>query len=617
VRSLSILALMLRAKRNRSQFTKRGVSMSLQSNCAEGARPRGSIALKPAARVLADIDDESSEADEPIATSSTWRHWFDDQVSWLTSSVLHAAALMVLALIPLSTHERATVQTVTVDAPRRKDDDSPIVPFIPHLPDKLDDKSPDNADVPPTLEPPPMLIPKIGSDDGEASQRGVPNNILEDWASKEKQAGAIGPNHSRRITDGGSGEKGNPRGIDGRPDGIGNRRNRQPSGRDGPTGDTEKAVDAALAWLAAHQLPDGSWSFDHRDGVCNGRCKNHGQFAKAKNAATGLALLTFLGAGETHVEGRYRANVDAGLRYLVATQKLAVAAGSWHETVGNSGNYSHAIATLAICEAYAMAQLPPVPKKPEKSPSEMTEEERRRAKEERERAKQKPVKAIEKQRLAAAAQAGINYLVEGQHPAGGWRYNNGQEGDTSVVGWALMALKSGHLSKVKVPVNSVVGASKFLDSVQEGDYGAIYHYMADKNRPQDALKATTAIGLLCRMYLGWDKNHPGIAEGVTQLSRWEPSTVGGTNMYYNYYATQVMHHYRGDLWKKWNVAMREHLVKTQAKQDHEHGSWHFTGDHGTNAGGRLYATTLAAMTLEVYYRYLPIYRDKSVEDDLQ
>jgi hypothetical protein len=85
-------------------------------------------------------------------------------------------------------------------------------------------------------------------------------------------------------------------------------------------------------------------------------------------------------------------------------------------------------------------------------------------------------------------------------------------------------------------------------------------------------------------------------------------------MYYNYYATQVMFHYGGEPWKKWNNTLRDRLVAAQAKEGHARGSWHFTGDHGAASGGRLYSTTLAAMTLEVYYRYMPIYKSKSIED---
>jgi hypothetical protein len=243
----------------------------------------------------------------------------------------------------------------------------------------------------------------------------------------------------------------------------------------------------------------------------------------------------------------------------------------------------------------------------------MTEEERRQWKEERERAKRRGTDAVTEKRLAAASQAAINYIIDGQHKDGGWRYDNGQAGDTSVVGWMLMAMKSGYLAKVRLSKNTVTGASRFLDSVQNGDYGSIYHYMPDKSRPEDALRATTAIGLLCRMYLGWDRNHPGIAEGVALLGRWQPSTGERTNMYYNYYATQVIHHYGGEAWKTWNAQMRDSLVKTQEKQGHAAGSWYMR-DRFVNQGGRLYCTTLAAMILEVYYRHLPIYRQESIEE---
>jgi hypothetical protein len=88
------------------------------------------------------------------------------------------------------------------------------------------------------------------------------------------------------------------------------------------------------------------------------------------------------------------------------------------------------------------------------------------------------------------------------------------------------------------------------------------------------------------------------------------------NMYYNYYATQVMKHYGGDTWKRWNGKMRDFLVKSQSNEGDAKGSWYFgEGDHGAKVGGRLYATSLACMTLEVYYRYLPLYGNSATEDE--
>ena len=95
--------------------------------------------------------------------------------------------------------------------------------------------------------------------------------------------------------------------------------------------------------------------------------------------------------------------------------------------------------------------------------------------------------------------------------------------------------------------------------------------------------------------------------GVAYLDAVKPMT---NNMYYNYYATQVLHHWGGDEWSRWNDVMREQLVRTQLQDGPEAGSWDVADPHG-GVGGRLFMTSLCVMTLEVYYRHLPLYqRDK-------
>jgi hypothetical protein len=77
-----------------------------------------------------------------------------------------------------------------------------------------------------------------------------------------------------------------------------------------------------------------------------------------------------------------------------------------------------------------------------------------------------------------------------------------------------------------------------------------------------------------------------------------------------------MRHWEGEEWKIWNQQMREQLIRSQAKQGHEEGSWFIgSGDNGAVPGGRLYCTAMAAMILEVYYRHMPIYRIQSIEQD--
>jgi hypothetical protein len=163
------------------------------------------------------------------------------------------------------------------------------------------------------------------------------------------------------------------------------------------------------------------------------------------------------------------------------------------------------------------------------------------------------------------------------------------------------------MAYLRVPQATVIGAAKFLDSVQ-AESGAMYGYTGP-----GAGQATTAVGLLSRMYLGWKKDNPALQRGVEYLSRTGPSKG---NMYYNYYATQVMRHWGGEEWEKWNKELRDWLVSEQNQQGHREGSWYLdAGDHGSDRGGRIYCTSMATMVLEVYYRHMPIYGQSASEDD--
>jgi hypothetical protein len=346
-------------------------------------------------------------------------------------------------------------------------------------------------------------------------------------------------------------------------------------GTGGGTMASEEAVALALKWLSEHQNSDGSWNFAHQlSPHCAGRCDHPGRQQQAQIAATALGLLPFLGAGETHRQGHYKRNVDMALKYLGRAMYQNGGNGSLWEPGGKF--YSHGLAAIALCEAYGMTR---------------------------------------DSTLEQAAQKSIDFIVTYQDPVGGgWRYfPQRPDGDTSVVGWQMMALKSANMAYLKVPSDTIRKAGYFLDSVQE-ENGAVYGY----NTPGSG-SATSAIGLLCRMYMGWDHDRPALVRGVSILSENGPSLDNTgpprNNMYYNYYGTQVLHHYGGYEWTKWNAAMRDYLVATQSKSGHEAGSWYFDGtDLGSMAGGRLYCTALATMTLEVYYRHLPLYSDQSTKD---
>jgi len=329
--------------------------------------------------------------------------------------------------------------------------------------------------------------------------------------------------------------------------------------RRGGTAESEAAVERGLRWLIAHQCNDGSWSFDHNRSLCRGACRNPGKHPSSV-AATALAVLPFLGAGYTHRQGPYQDQLDRALYYLKGKGVKHP-----HGLDFQDGTmYAHALATIALCEAYAMTGD--------------TE-------------------------LKSFAQQAINFAVYAQDlKGGGWRYVPGEPGDTTVTGWMLMALKSGQMAGLDVPSPTIFAVQRFLDSVQCDD-GAQYGYQTPQPR-----QTTTAIGLLMRMYLGWGRRHPALQRGAALLADWG---IQPDNMYYNYYAAQVLAHIDGPAWTRWNAAMRDHLIATQATHGHEAGSWYFAGGHG-DVGGRVYNTAMAVMILEVYYRYMPLYRPAAV-----
>lgn len=331
----------------------------------------------------------------------------------------------------------------------------------------------------------------------------------------------------------------------------------------GGTAESEKAVNTGLTWLQKVQQEDGSWNFAQVGGAGGG-----GTLQATQMGATALALLTFLGAGHTHdTEGSYKETVTRGLAYLLKNSEATSSGLDLSGTAqGNSQMYVQGIATICLCEASAMAPKDEI--------------------------------------LRRAATAAVRYIERAQDQVGGgWRYRPNEPGDTSVTGWQIMALQSAKARRISVRSSTMQDARMFLDSVQS-EKGARYGY----TRSGGPTNPMTAVGLLCRMYMGWKKDRPELEAGVRHLARAGPSRE---NIYYNYYATQVMHHWGGELWEQWNLRMREHLVSTQRKDGPGAGSWDVTDPHGSG-GGRIYQTALSIMTLEVYYRHLPLY--KRLED---
>jgi hypothetical protein len=342
--------------------------------------------------------------------------------------------------------------------------------------------------------------------------------------------------------------------------------------REGGTVHSEKAVEDGIDWIVRHQRSDGAWSLNYH-AQCQATGCPQQMCLESDTAATGLALLPLLGAGHVHTEkSRYQANVRKGLEWLVDHQQPTGDLFVGGAPMGYL--YSHAIATMALCEAYGISGDPT---------------------------------------LRRPAERALRFIAQAQSEAtGGWRYNPGQAGDTSVFGWQMFALRSARLAGIAVPRNVIKGCRFYLDSAAADPQKVTYSYM-----PGRAVSPVmTAEALLSRQYLGWPRNFPPLVKGARHVAM-DLEVSQERNIYYWYYATQLLHNMQNDDWKRWNVRVREAQIAMQVKGGGcDRGSWDpFSPlpDRWASSGGRHFLTALSLLTLEVYYRYLPLYQPSDTD----
>jgi hypothetical protein len=320
----------------------------------------------------------------------------------------------------------------------------------------------------------------------------------------------------------------------------------------GGTVATEDAVKLGLGWMKRQQQPDGRW-------LLSGPYTN-GCSLDNPAAATSMALLAFLGDGNTPTEGEFRQTMTKGADALLRFQDSD---GNFY--VGPEGQhrlYTQAQATIAVCELYGMTG---------------------------------------DERFREAAELAVEYCVRSQGTEGGWRYYPGQESDTSVTGWFVMALKSAEMAGIDVPQEAFDRISAYLDRVEDEE-GWRYKYRIIE---RDYSKTMTAEAVLCRQYLGWDRDDLRMRKAVEYILQ-SPIATDEREVYYWYYASQTLHHYGGEEWDAWNANLREVLPAIQEKKGREQGSWSPRDDEWGSVGGRLFMSSLCLYTLEIYYRHLPL-----------
>ena len=310
------------------------------------------------------------------------------------------------------------------------------------------------------------------------------------------------------------------------------------------------AVDSALHWLAVHQEPDGHW--------------DAAKYAGDKTAdpgVTGLAVMALMGGGNTTRKGEYRRNVMRGVEWLMKRQS---ADGAVDKNI-----YCQSIATIALCESYGRAR---------------------------------------NERVGLAARKAVAYLEKGVNPDGGWRYTaNCGASDMSVSSWPIQALKTAKLARMKFDHAVYSRAMTYVDAMTDkgaskDSSGVVgYQYQADQDYGAGH-PALTAAAMLVRQFSGVGVKSHILVKGA-ELTRKQAPDWSRKDFYLWYYATYAMHNMGGEHRVWWNRRIRDVLVQNQCKLGDNAGSWDPKGARWGSRGGRVYATALGALCLEVYYRY--------------
>jgi hypothetical protein len=515
------------------------------------------------------VDDQPADDDGPPGSGDRLREWFAAEGAWWAASfVFHMILMCTLMLIgtkikPKVVDEAPSVESANVEPVVPQNIERFEVGETPTEPAEL------NTD---TLTQAPQLqsTEPVDSSSFQGGGRPMEANGPQLGGLGGFDAKAIGPGVA---THGGGGVgvgvgTGTHAGAGGSGYGFGGRggNHRAIGAPYGLTKDSERAVAAALNWIARHQNKDGSWGLESYMAHCKDpTCRGPGN-VKTPGGATALALLPFLAAGQTQdTRGPYQKNIYAGLYYLVKNRK---ADGSLADKL----MYAESLCTITLCEAYGLSG---------------------------------------DKGLGVAAQAAVKFIESAQHAQGGWRYSPGMAGDTSVTGWCVMALKSAKMAGLTVTPAVLESAEAFLKLNARGKSGGLYSYTPkdDQEKETGPSRNMTAVALLLQQYLGHTPKEPMMLEGVAYLMHNLPDG-NARDFYYWYYATQVMHNIPGPDWDQWNRKMRTILIKSQIREDCcAAGSWDPiapTKAPFAEAGGRLFITSLAALTLEVYYRYLPL-----------
>lgn len=546
---------------------------------------------------LAEEQAEGQEQDD-----SEQRHKYASIISWVVSAAMHASAILLAGTIYFLTaapeQEIPPVRVTSIPPPPKPKEERPkmerdiVDPKV-----TLDIDAPQSDTVAPITQ---LDLPVDVSAREEEIDSPVPKGREEAVADSEMG----GQGAFMAIGAGGGGA-----GMFGSRSGGGRKR---AVGRMGGSRASESAVEAALRWFKKHQSPDGKWDAEKYFQNCteDPKCEPGSYYnypAEEVNVAmTGYALLCYLGAGYDHVTpNKYKPVVKKGIDWLLSVQQK-------DGTLGRR-NYEHAVAAMALAEAYAMTNDPEL-----RGPA------------------QRSIDVLLRRQNTSSGAGGGRGGSSGSNRLG-WDYvEPSQRNDTSVSGWCVMALKSAHAAGLNV-ADSMEGAKRFLerswrdtntkrewcqDWSKLNPYTDIsrypYEWFEDgritisewkNNAPENPNHHDMApVGMVLAVFLGHKAGDIMLETLANYVVKYQKPTSYPDNTYYMYYTTLGMFQVGGEKWKIWNSAVRDMLVQAQHKGNGcLDGSWDWKGTrfHGHEVG-RVLSTAYNTLCLEVYYRYAQV-----------
>ena len=337
------------------------------------------------------------------------------------------------------------------------------------------------------------------------------------------------------------------------------------------TPQAERAINRSLKFLAGRQERRGEFKGAYQDGI--GRKVNNTYLAHRGPhvGVTGLVGMAFLSNGSTPGRGPYGSNVQGCVDFILKAINT-----NGFISHGKSRMYSHAFATLFLAEVYGMA------------PS---------------------------NQVRRALRKAVKLVVDSQNEQGGWRYMPGaKDSDISITVCQVQSLRAARNVGIKVPVASIDAAIKYVKrsfikkstSFQHMPGGFWYQvYENFPFRPSRTSFALTAAGVTA-LYGAGIYDGPEVRGGLRFLfdrrNRPGHNDMNSTFDYFygHYYAIQAFFQ-AGDAgqvpyWSRWYPHIRDELVRGQGAD----GRWE-------DLVGPNYATAMAAIILQIPYRYLPIF----------